>query len=243
MKIYVIHYSKNISRRVDLGLNETWVTEWDKEDTFCKWIKWFTKSPLSESQMSCTLKHIWCLQDMINHKHKEAIILEDDVVLETDWLNKFQKVNKPSECMYIKLGSIFDNIPYNESIYKIGNPGGTEALWITEEFAHVALNNLNFQQSTDIFYGALLLNMGHPLLCIPVCSQTSVFTQDTSINANEVPIYWTEYIKNFKHLKKIKLNELLIIYEEFMKKKKNFESYYNTRFNCQIELNNFDMLH
>lgn len=242
MKIYVIHYSKNVSRRFDMGLNERWVTEWDKEDTFCKWVKWSTKSPLSDSQLSCTLKHLWCLQDIVRNNNEEAIILEDDVVFENDWLQKFQKVNKPSQLVYVKLGSIFNTLPYNGSMYQIGNPGGTEALWITKEFARRTLDNLDFQQSIDIFYGALLLNMGHPLTCIPVCSQTSVFTQDTSIHANDVPIYWTDYIKNFDNLKKIKLNDLLLMYTEFLKKKNKFEIYYNHRYNCNIEINNFDML-
>lgn len=242
MKIYVIHYSKNVSRRVDLGLNETWVTDWDKEDTFCKWVKWSTKSPLTDSHLSCNLKHIWCLQDMIKNEHEEAIVLEDDVVFETDWLQKFQKVNKPPQVMYVKLGSIFSNLPYNGSIYQIGNPGGTEALWITKEFARRTLDNLNFEQTIDIFYGAQVLNMRHPLLCIPVCSQTSVFTLNTSIEYNELPINWTDYIKRFNNLEKTKLNDLLVMYEEFLKKKKNFEAYYNNRFNCQIEINNFNML-
>lgn len=242
MKTYIVHYSKNTKRKKDFGLSEKWVTDWDREDLFVRWLKWYTQCPLSPNQLSCSLKHIWCLRDMIESGHQEAIVLEDDVVFETDWLKKFESVTKPKNILFLKLGSIFADIPYDNKIHHIGNPGGTEALWITNEFARITLNNLNFNQSVDIFYGALLYNINHPLLCIPVCSQTSVHTQNTSIGENKSEINWLEYIKNFNKFKRYSFENLWSEFHDFQKKKIEWENKFNNRFNCSIELNDYNFL-
>jgi len=243
MKVYVVHYSKNTERKKDFELGEQWVTDWDREDLFVRWIKWHTQCPLSPNQLSCTLKHIWCLRDMIENGHQEAIVLEDDVVFEDQWLTKFKSVQKPEGILFIKLGSIFADIPYNNKLYQLGNPGGTEALWITQKFAKIVLENINFQQSIDIFYGAILNSVGHPLACIPVCSQTSVYTQDTSIGHNECDINWIEYTRNFSKYKKYSFENLLEEFEEFKQKKIKWEKKFNERFNCSLELCDFNYLH
>jgi len=179
---------------------------------------------------------------MIENDHQEAIILEDDVVFEEQWLEKFMSVQKPDGILFIKLGSIFIDIPFNDKLYQLGNPGGTEALWITRKFAKHVLQRLNFQQSIDIFYGAILNSLGHPLVCVPVCSQTSVFTHETTVGENKSNINWIEYIKNFSKYNKYSLENLLKEFEIFKKCKITWEKKFNKRFNCSIELNNFNYL-
>lgn len=239
--MFVVHYSKNNERYKDLGFNERWVTEWDKEDTFVKWVKWYTKSPLSVSQLSCFLKHVWCLKNM---EKTDMIVLEDDVVFENDWFAKFNTIQRPENVLFIKLGSIFKDIPYTHGIYQIGNPGGTEALWIHKKFAEVALDNLNFEQTVDIFYGAVLNMLCHPILCVPVCSQTSTYTQNTTINAdtNKDLVNWINYINHFDKFKKYSFEQLWSEYEKFMINKTNWETKFNERFNCNIQLNDYNYL-
>jgi choline kinase len=249
MKIYIVNYSKNIERRKKLendsalsGKDITWVTEWDREELFVKWVHWYSKTDQIINHISLFLKHVWCLNDMVKNDIKECIILEDDVVFEENWLEKFNNIQKQN-LQFIKLGSIFQDLIYNpQKIYSIGNPGGTEALWVTQGFAKTMLKNLEFQQTIDIFYGGVLNLIQQPLACIPVCSQTSVYESTSSLGNNECKINWIEYIKNFSQYKKYDFNELLVKFEKFKIKKQIFEDDYNKRFNCNITLNDFNFM-
>ena len=249
MKIYILNYSKNIERREKLennpalsGKDVTWVNEWDREDLFVKWVHWYSKTDQIINHISLILKHMWCLHDMIKNDISECIILEDDVVFENNWFEKFNSIPKQN-LQFLKLGSIFQDLKYDpQTIYQIGNPGGSEALWVTQDFAKITLDNLDFQQTIDIFYGGVLNYIKHPLMCIPVCSQTSVYESTSSLGGNNCKIHWIEYIKNFHSYKKFNLNNLLLEFKKFKIKKQNFEDDYNNRFNCKIELNDFNYL-
>jgi len=224
------------------GKDITWVTEWDREDLFVKWVHWYSQTDQIINHISLILKHVWCLNDMVKNDIKECIILEDDVVFEKNWLEKFNNIPKQN-LQFIKLGSIFQDLIYNpQKIYSIKNQGGTEALWVTQGFAETILNNLNFQQTIDIVYGGVLNYIQHPLLCIPVCSQTSVFESTSSLGVNNCKIHWREYIKNFYSYKKFSLNNLILEFENFKIKKQKIEDDYNKRFNCNITLNNFNFM-
>lgn len=249
MKIYVVNYSKNVERRKALennpaliGKDVTWVTDWDREELFVKWVHWYSKTDQISNHLSAFLKQVWCFNDMIKNNIEECIIFEDDVVFEKDWLEKFNKVPKQN-LKFIKLGSIFQNLEYDpNTIHQIGNPGGAEAIWFHKDFAKLVLDNLDFQQTIDIYYGGILNLMKHPLMCIPVCSQTSVYTSNTSCGGNNCKIHWIEYVKNFYYYKKFNFNKLVLEFEKFKTKKQEFENNYNNRFNCKIELNDFNYL-
>ena len=247
MKIYITHYSKNKERKNQLEKRLSnaqceWITKWDKEDLFVKWVKWYTNSDQYIGHISLILKHLWCMYDMIQNNIEECIILEDDVVFESDWLNKIKNFPK-NNVKFLKLGSIFKHLEYvPNKIYQIGNPGGTEALWVSKEFAKVTLANLDFQQTIDIFYGGILTMLNHPILCIPICSQTSVYESSSTLSTNECKINWIDYLNNFKNYKKYNFKDLLENFKTFENNKKVFETKFENRFNYKLNLEDFNYL-
>jgi GR25 family glycosyltransferase involved in LPS biosynthesis len=253
MKIYITHYSKNGERRMQLfnklraqtiidTEDVVWVKKWDKEDLFVRWVKWASKSDQNEGHLSLILKHIWCMHDMVEKNVNECIILEDDVVFEDDWLNKVKKIDK-GNIKFLKLGSIFKNLKYDpEKIYTIHNPGGTEALWIHQDFARVLLKNIEFRQTIDIYYAGVLQAIRHPILCVPVCSQTSVYEDTSTLQMNACTVNWIDYIENFHTYKKFTYEQILSDFEKFKTEKENFEKNYKERYNYNLELKDFNYL-
>jgi GR25 family glycosyltransferase involved in LPS biosynthesis len=45
------------------------------------------KSNISKSEAGCLLSHLWCLNDIIQNNHKNAIIFEDDIILHKNFKN------------------------------------------------------------------------------------------------------------------------------------------------------------
>ena len=95
MKIYIIHYSKrpdvrnNLEEYAPFLKNATWMNRYDREDMFCSWIKFFTKSKLTLAYISNYIKHIECLKDMIDNNIEEAFIFEDDTCILFNKINRF----------------------------------------------------------------------------------------------------------------------------------------------------------
>jgi glycosyl transferase family 25 len=50
------------------------------------------KAQLSNSEIGCTLSHLWCLKQILVNKYENAIIFEDDIILHKDFINKFIKI-------------------------------------------------------------------------------------------------------------------------------------------------------
>lgn len=161
MKTYVIHYSKrpevrkNLEEYAPFLKDATWIIQYDREDMFCSWIKFFTGSKLSLAYISNFVKHIECLKDMVDNNIEEAFIFEDDVVFQDDWENKFKSSFSliKDNVDYVKLGCMHE-LPYiDNKVYLIGNNGGTEAQWVSLNFAKQFLNNLNFDHTVDTSQG------------------------------------------------------------------------------------------
>ena len=218
MKFYVIHYTKNTDRRVQLEkqlkdfdiVDVEWITEYDKEDPIVEKIKKFTKSPLSPTSISCSLKHYTAMEKMIRENIHEAVILEDDVV----FLEEFRSVKMyhPSGVLRLGLGvAVLDaKIPPASSttVWQVPNPGGSEATWVTQQFARVALKNVNFDNTIDMIQCALLKHFfNEKLRLVITCYQTSL-TEPTIEQQENPDLSWADYCNNFLTYKRWTLADL-----------------------------------
>jgi len=243
MKHYVIHHPKLIERReflesqlVRFSITDVqWVTHFNADDPFIHWVKQFTDSPLALGHVSCNIKHFWCLADMVKNKIKEAIILEDDVVFH----NNFDKI-VISEDYFLRLGIGVNfhikpgchPVPYN-------NGGGTEAQYVTLSFANEMLKDLSFIHSIDTVYFAHLIHRRVPLMCIPICHQTSILVTNSSVTGggDNLP-NWVDVIKNWKNYKKFSWEQLLQEYE----KRLVVVDYFHKNFGKIININNAEFI-
>jgi hypothetical protein len=130
----------------------TWVEGFNKDDHFTKWVKSRTRSPMPLGQVAVAIKHYWIMRDIVDNGIPEAIVFEDDVVIDPE----FDKIMKfPRELGLVRLGAgvlILEENDVKPSALKImqtSNPGGCEAYWVTNDFARDFSDNSNFDYSQD----------------------------------------------------------------------------------------------
>lgn len=182
MKYYVVHYTKNTGRRVDLqkqfeifGITDVeWIEVYDREDPLISKIKEVTGSPLSLGEISCTMKHFNAMERMVDGNISEAIIIEDDVVLYQEFL--YAKPSHPCGllrlCKGVGLNDSKCPPPSPNDIYRLYNSGGAEASWLSLKFANNAIKNLNFDAPFDHLQGSIIGE--DSLRCMILSYQTSL---------------------------------------------------------------------
>jgi hypothetical protein len=216
MKFYVIHYSKNTDRRAQLEkqlkdfdiVDVEWITEYDKEDPIIEKIKRVTNSPLDLKSISCSMKHYSAMEKMVREDIPEAVILEDDVV----FLEEFRSARMYHPCGLLRLGLgvgvLEAKIPPASptQVYQVANPGGSEATWLTQQFALVAIKNVNFDNTIDMIQFSLLKHFFNEKLRLLVTAyQTSIMVPSTGKKHDGS---WLEYCENFLNYKRWALSDL-----------------------------------
>lgn len=219
MKYYIVHYSKNTERRVEMekqlesigATDVEWITEYDKEDEFISKIQEKTGTPLRPAEISCSVKHFEAMRRMVRDNIEESIILEDDVIFEPE----FKDATKFHPCGFLRLGLGVgvlqqERPPPSTKVYISCNPGGSEAQWVSLPFATAAIQNINFDYSIDHFHYALLHSFtGEKLRCMNICYQTSLVS--SSIDEMRKALDWDAYKEfciKFKSLKHYTWDEL-----------------------------------
>ena len=216
MHVFVIHYPKLVDRKQtllkqfqDLGIEAEWVEHWNKDDPFVTKVKEYTKSPLPLGHLSAFLKRLWVYQKMIDNNIQEAIIFEDDVVINPEFTN-FK--SGPSHLNYLRLGiGIQINVKEIEHsakrLYKIQNPGGGEAAWVTIDFARKFLDDLNFDFTHDIVEYA---SLGLALYGYPLCHQTSITENgESSCETADSSKKWIAFSESYEYLPKFSFKLIL----------------------------------
>lgn len=240
MKHFVIHYPKLKARKEFLqkhleerGVTDVeWVEGFNVDDPFVNWLANRVGNKLPMGHFSCSVKHFHILHQMVERGIKEAVVFEDDVVLHRE----FKNIRVPPGLMFVKLGIgvNFGMTPGTEPLM-VNNLGGNEANYVTIEFARRFLDQVHFGHSADIVYQAFLMNENHPLVCIPVCHQTSIL-DCTSVCGGEMP-NWIDYIRSWKTLHKHKWTNLLEEYTKVVKVEDEFEKNFGTKIkitNCEF---------
>lgn len=204
MKYYIIHYTKNPLRRIEMekqlesigATDVEWITEHDKEDEIISKMKEKTGSPLRLSEISCSMKHYEALYRMVRDSVNESIILEDDVIFHPE----FKIARKYHPCGFLRLGLGVGTLeqhkpPPSTKVYITSNPGGSEAQWVSLPYATLAIKNISFEYSIDHVHYALLHSFtGEKLRCMNLCYQTSLAKESQS--EIEKALDWDAY-KNF----------------------------------------------
>jgi len=158
---------------------------------------------------------------MIQRNIQEAIVLEDDVVFH----DTYRDIVIPPGVDYIKLGKgVNFDIPFGTRPIIVGNYGGTEAQYVTLSFAREMMNLFTLQQTIDIVIWAHFLHSGRPLVCIPVCHQTSLLEGSGITGANTSHVMnWREFIQNWRSIPLTSWGSILEGYERKKKADANFE--------------------
>jgi len=233
MKYYVIHYPKRPERKINLRVqfvehgispdDVTWVEGLNKDDHFTKWVKVRTKSPMPLGQMASAVKQYWIMRDIVDRGLDEAIILEDDVVLDPEF-DKLDPSTFPRDVGLLRLGA---GVHVLESSFRvnvkpdavqtiaINNPGGCEAFWVSKQFADEYSSQANFDYSIDMAQHGFLMSKGRPLMLRYVAHQTSIGVGGDS-TTGQCTGDWRKYVETFGTLTKYNFQDLVEEYRTKM---------------------------
>jgi hypothetical protein len=185
MKYYIIHNDALIERRNALqvqldkfGISEgdvEWVTSFPVSHQFVSQIKEETGTILPLGHVSCSLKHYDALNRMVSYGIREAIIFEDDVII-SDFYDEAQIPKHP----YVKLGRgpLDCIVPLGSPLCKIPNPGGSEAYYVTIDFAAEYLKNVSFAINVDLEQYFFMRRIKMEPLCLSMCHQDFISSFD-----------------------------------------------------------------
>jgi hypothetical protein len=185
MKHYIIHNDELVDRRKSLQdqldkhsiTDVEWVTTFPKSHPIISQIKEDIDTVMPLGYISCSMKHYDALNRMINENIQEAIIFEDDVIL-----SEFYDEEKLPKYPYIKLGRGPTDcmIPLGTPLCKVQNPGGSEAYYVTSDFAREYLKTVSFAINVDLEQYFFMLRIGIVPLGLSMCHQEFKMSFDTT---------------------------------------------------------------
>ena len=202
--IYICHYKKLVDRKrnvieqlENLGLCKYHFVEefdkdsWDIED-IRKEYPMIDAAPMTNAEKSLALKHAWIVKEMHN-KHSSVLVLEDDVVLCDDFINKFNSYKKqmPADWDIGWVGSCFNlkepEIP-NINVYKT-NRGSrcAHAYCLSKSFAIKMINEIkNIDRQSDFYYTYLVerFDLNNYWFQPPLALQSLEFSSSLNENQN-----------------------------------------------------------
>lgn len=179
-ELYVCH-CKSLTDRVDFIMNQlknfnlksTWVTSFDRDDIQKEDLD--SLLPLFDSEfdfmgnrrklripeISIMLKHLVVWSDMIDRDIKTALILEDDVILCDNFVDKFnEQIKELSPTFdFVWVGSCCDmNIPFNgEHLIRNNQSRCAHGYLLNHKTAKILIQNLRYNNfPVDIFFNLVI---------------------------------------------------------------------------------------
>ena len=131
-QIYVINMIQDVRKRNYIiilmkkyGINFTLVLVDYVPNSIYNTIYNADKIRITKEELGCCLSHLWCLNNVIINKCKNAIIFEDDIILHKNFMTRFNKIyNKNPNIDFLLLGAqdhSFSTINYkhiHKGLYK-----------------------------------------------------------------------------------------------------------------------------
>lgn len=98
-KIYVINMIQDVRKRNYIiilmkkyGINFTLVLVDYVPNTIYYNLQNTDKTRISKEELGCCLSHLWCLNNVLINKYKNAIVFEDDIILHKNFIARFNKI-------------------------------------------------------------------------------------------------------------------------------------------------------
>ena len=218
-----------------------WVEDYNHDDPFVEWVNFTLKLPYGPKLTSNSIKYLKICETIINENIPNAIILNDDILLHKDWVKIFNSFNI-NNLLFVNLGN-FDELNLTPgNIYKIGNNGGCEGIYVTNQFCKMFLEKLNLNDTMDLMIHGFLNSINHDLVCMPICYQTSVLDKNTSLDHNTRQSQdWVSFVQNYDK-NTVNYYDLKTDYEKFLQIKKQKEDKLFEMYGKRINLKNIEYI-
>jgi len=69
-----------------------------------KWRDPFSRKCITRGEIGCALTHYWVWEEIVSNQYSQVLILEDDVVLEDDFIQKLKKIEVPKDMDFLYVG-------------------------------------------------------------------------------------------------------------------------------------------
>lgn len=209
-KIYICHWSKLTERKINLinhlhRLNihdYQWVENYDKETWNIDSIKLeypnvFEPNPkgrlLKYSEISLLLKHCWIIKDAYEHGYNDVLVLEDDVILDSEFIDKFNKFKSQLPICYdiAWVGSCCDlhaaPIVEGKNVYKVNGSRCTHAYLLSKGCINKIVEDIKFaNDGADWWWNVMIdkFKLSNWWVEPSLASQNSAY--NTTIQNNEL---------------------------------------------------------
>jgi len=237
---------KHLQERVPIH-NVRWCEDYNHDNPFVEWLRHTQKLPYGPKITSGLVKFLDIFKTMIDEDISSSIILNDDVMFHKDWLHVFDSIEIPENVMFVNLGTalyIQDLVPKVGKCYVIHNNGGCEGVYVTKKFAEMFLEKLNMQYTVDTMIHGFLESIDHPVLCIPICYQTSIIENNTSLDHDtraDGP-NWVKFVQKYGKSRKLNYFELLKDFEKYTQIKARKEKQILDLYGKRVNIRNVDFV-
>lgn len=231
-----VRLEKHLDERLPIK-NVRWFEDYNHDHPFVEWLQHTQKLPYGPKITSKLVKFLEILKAMIVENTESALILNDDVLFHRDWVKIFNSIDTgDNNIIFMNLGSSLnlDFKPESGKIFQVKNIYGCEGVYVSKQFAQMFLQSLNMNSSLESSITGFLEMIEHPLLCIPICFQTSIICKDTSLDH--------ETMKEEKTSKQQNYFTILKEYDEYRKLKKSKEDLIFKNYGTRVDLRNINFV-
>ena len=183
-------------------------------------------------------------QVMLDENIESMICIDDDVMFHRDWITILDSIDFLQQPpLFINLGTSLRTplaVPRHGTPYILDNNGGCEGMWVSLDFVKLFMNNMNMHHTIDTVIFGILNSIGHPILNIPVCYQTSCLEKHSTLDheSRTDTMEWQEYVLRYTKLPKVTYDEMHKEYKMYRRLKKQKEDKLFELYGKRIDVKN-----
>lgn len=239
-----VFLKKHLEERVPIK-DVRWMEDYNHEDAFVEWLNSALKLPYGLKLTSNIVKVIMSWKMMIDENIESAILIDDDVVFHKDWVSIFESLPDIDPECFLNLGisPFFEIKPEMGKIYNIHNNGGCEGMWNSLTFVKQIMNNLNIHEAIDIVLHGHAFSMNKPLLCVPLCHQTSMLEKNVTLDhETRKQNDFLKYVQNYASLPKLNVNNIFNEFEKYKEQKKRLEEKFLELYGKSVHMKQYEYI-
>ena len=239
-----IFLSKHLEERVPIK-DVRWEEDYNHTHLFVNWINNKLKLPYGLKLTSNIIKTIMSWKTMIEENIESAIFMDDDVVFHKDWVSIFESIPDIDQDCFLNLGisPFYDIQPEHGKVYQLNNNAGCEATWMSLNFVKKIMKNLNIHHAGDIILHGYVHSINKPILCVPICHQTSMVVRTTSLeHESRDTMHWVTYIQKYSEIPKLNFDEIFKDYEILKEKKEKLENKFYEIYRQKLDMKQIEYI-
>lgn len=219
-----------------------WLEDYNHDHPFVEWLNAKYNLPYGPKLTSNLVKSLFVMKQMVDEGIESVLHIDDDVTFRGDWVKYFESIpDDIAKIGFLNLGTspFFNLKPVLGELYKLPNNGGCECMWWSLDFAKNFLENLNFEEATDIVLFGYMTSVNQPMLNMPLCHQTSDLIRVSTLDhETRKSSNWVAYVHNYRNLPKVSFNKLLEDFKEFEEKKRKVEDKFEEIYGKRVSIKN-----